>query len=176
MDDKPKIGISSCLLGNKVRYDGRHKYDAWLVETLGKYVTYVPVCPEVECGLSVPRDPMRLVGEVESPRLLIIKDRTDHTPRMLEFRVRKLSELADAELCGFIFKSKSPSCGTGRVIVHPDKNGSGGKEGMGIFAREFIKAFPLLPVEEESRLQDPALLENFIERVYIIQRRNKPRR
>lgn len=81
MDEKPKIGISSCLLGNKVRYDGRHKYDAWLVETLGKYVTYVPVCPEVECGLSVPRDPMRLVGEVESPRLLIIKDRTDHTPR-----------------------------------------------------------------------------------------------
>ncbi len=165
-----KLGISSCLLGHKVRYDGQHKYDAWLVETLGKHVTYVPVCPEVECGLPVPRDAMRLVGEVENPRLLTIKDRIDHTPRMLEWASARIDDLAGEELCGFVFKSKSPSSGMERVKVYPANGGAGEKKGVGIFAREFMKAFPLLPVEEEGRLHDPVLRENFIERIFIRQR------
>ncbi|MDD4224177.1 MAG: DUF523 and DUF1722 domain-containing protein, partial [Candidatus Cloacimonetes bacterium] len=168
--DELKLGISSCLLGYKVRYDGQHKYDHWLVETLGKYVTYVPVCPEVECGLPVPRDAMRLVGDVENPRLLTIKDKTDHTPRMLEWAARRLAELDSEELCGYVFKSKSPSSGMERVKVYPAKGGAGEKKGVGIFAREFMRAFPLLPVEEEGRLHDPVLRENFIERIFIMQR------
>lgn len=170
MSESLKLGISSCLLGHKVRYDGQHKYDAWLVETLGKHVTYVPVCPEVECGLPVPRDAMRLVGEVENPRLLTIKDRIDHTPRMLEWASARIDDLAGEELCGFVFKSKSPSSGMERVKVYPAQGGAGVKKGVGIFARELMKAQPLLPFEEEGRLHDPGLRENFIERIFIMQR------
>ena len=170
MDEKPKIGISSCLLGHKVRYDGQHKYDSWLVETLGKYVSYVPVCPEVECGLPVPREAMRLVGEVDNPRLQTVQTKLDHTPRMLEWAARRIEALASEELCGFVFKSKSPSSGMERVKVYPAKGGAGEKKGVGIFARQFMNAFPLLPVEEEGRLHDPVLRENFIERIFIMQR------
>lgn len=177
-DSELKLGISSCLLGNKVRYDGQHKYDSWLVETLGNFATYVPVCPEMECGLPVPREAMRLVGKVDNPLLLTVKTLLDHTPRMLGFSAVKLSELMDEELCGFVFKSKSPSSGMERVKVYPANGGAGEKKGVGIFAREFMKAFPLLPVEEEGRLHDPVLRENFIERIFImhrwIQLRRKP--
>ncbi len=170
MSESLKLGISSCLLGHKVRYDGQHKYDAWLVETLGNYVTYVPVCPEVECGLPVPREAMRLVGEVENPRLLTQQTKLDHTPRMLDWAAHRIEALALEELCGFVFKSKSPSSGMERVKVYPAKGGAGEKKGVGIFARQFMKAFPLLPVEEEGRLHDPVLRENFIERIFIMQR------
>lgn len=170
MEETLKLGISSCLLGHKVRYDGQHKYDSWLVETLGKYVSYVPVCPEVECGLPVPREAMRLVGEVENPRLQTVQTKLDHTPRMLEWAARRIEALASEELCGFVFKSKSPSSGMERVKVYPAKGGAGEKKGVGIFARQFMNAFPLLPVEEEGRLHDPVLRENFIERIFIMQR------
>lgn len=176
MEETLKLGISSCLLGHKVRYDGQHKYDSWLVETLGKYVSYVPVCPEVECGLPVPREAMRLVGEVDNPRLQTVQTKLDHTPRMLEWAARRIEALASEELCGFVFKSKSPSSGMERVKVYPAKGGAGEKKGVGIFAREFMKAFPLLPVEEEGRLHDPVLRENFIERIFIMQRWNEMRR
>lgn len=165
-----KLGISSCLLGNKVRYDGQHKYDSWLVETLGGHVTFVPVCAEVECGLIVPREAMRLVGSAEEPRLQTQQTKIDHTQRMLDFCPKRMAELAGEELCGFVFKSKSPSCGMERVKVYPEKGGVGDKKGVGIFAREFISAFPLLPVEEEGRLHDPDLRENFIERIFVMQR------
>lgn len=170
MESDLKLGISSCLLGNKVRYDGQHKYDNWLVETLGRYVTYVPVCPEIECGLPVPREAMRLVGDSQNPKLLTIQTGIDHTPRMLEWSARRLKDLAGRDLCGFVFKSKSPSSGMERVKVYPEKGGAAQKTGVGIFAREFMRAFPLLPVEEEGRLHDPVLRENFIERIFIMHR------
>jgi len=179
MESKIRLGISSCLLGNKVRYDGQHKYDAWLVEELGPYVEYVPVCPEVECGLPVPREAMRLVG-AHNPKLLTIKTGKDITPQMLTFCERKISVLEKENLCGFVFKSKSPSSGMERVKVYPEKGGAAAKTGIGIFAREFMNAFPLMPVEEEGRLHDPILRENFIERIFISQRwlellSNKPK-
>lgn len=165
-----KLGISSCLLGNKVRYDGQHKYDIWLVEELGPYVDYVPVCPEVECGLPVPREAMRLVGNPDSPHLINTNTGIDQTDRMLSFCAKKIKELEEENLCGFVFKSKSPSSGMERVKVYPEKGGAAQKNGIGIFAREFMRAFPLLPVEEEGRLHDPVLRENFIERIFIMHR------
>jgi uncharacterized protein YbgA (DUF1722 family)/uncharacterized protein YbbK (DUF523 family) len=169
-ETKIKLGISSCLLGNKVRYDGQHKYDSWLVEELGKYVDFVPVCPEVECGLPVPREAMRLVGDPQSPLLLTQKTGIDHTARMLDFCSAKIPVLSAENLCGFVFKSKSPSSGMERVKVYPAAGGVAQKNGVGIFARAFMQAFPLLPVEEEGRLHDPDLRENFIERIFVRQR------
>lgn len=181
MEETLKLGISSCLLGYKVRYDGQHKYDAWLVETLGKHVSYVPVCPESECGLPIPREAMRLVGDSEHPRLLTTNTGFDHTQRMLDYSRHKIEELKQEELCGFVFKSKSPSSGMERVKVYPEKGGAGEKKGVGIFARELMNAMPLLPYEEEGRLHDPVLRENFIERIFIMQRwhqllKNRPDR
>ncbi len=170
MDEKIRLGISSCLLGNKVRYDGQHKYDNWLVEELGKYVDYVPVCPEVECGLSVPREAMHLVGNPENPRLVTIKTGKNLTHQMLSFCEKKVRELGNEKLCGFVFKSRSPSSGMERVKVYPENHGIAEKKGIGIFANQFMKAFPYLPVEEEGRLQDPILRENFIERIFIMKR------
>lgn len=169
-EQKIRLGISSCLLGNKVRYDGQHKYDSWLVEELGPYVDYVPVCPEVECGLPVPREAMRLVGNAENPRLLTINTHKDITPQMLSWCEKKIKDLAKHDLCGFVFKAKSPSSGMERVKVYPEHGGAAGKTGIGIFARAFMQVFPLLPVEEEGRLHDPVLRENFIERIFALHR------
>ena len=169
MDSRIRIGISSCLLGNRVRYDGQHKLDAFLVETLGRYVDYVPVCPEVECGLGIPRPAMRLVGTAERHRLVTIHTGVDHTDRMHAWAERRVKELADENLCGFIFKSKSPSSGMERVKVYNDK-GAVVAGVSGLFAAGFMRAFPLLPVEDEGRLHDPDLRENFIERVFALDR------
>lgn len=169
MENKLRLGISSCLLGNKVRYDGQHKYDSWLVETLGPYVDYVPVCPEVGCGLPVPRESMRLVGNASAPSLLTTTGK-DITPQMLDYCAKEVPRLASEQLCGFVFKSKSPSSGMERVKVYPVKGGAASKTGVGIFARAFMEAYPLLPVEEEGRLHDPVLRENFIERIFVMQR------
>ncbi len=170
MEQRLMLGISSCLLGHKVRYDGGHKYDSWLVESLGNYVDYIPVCPEVGCGLPVPREAMRLVGDSINPRLLTQKTGIDHTQKMQDFCKRAITELKDKQLCGFVFKSKSPSSGMERVKVYPLSGGAASKTGVGIFARSFMEAFPLLPVEEEGRLHDPVLRENFIERIFIMHR------
>jgi len=171
-DYKIVLGISSCLLGNNVRYDGGHKYDAWLVETLGPWVQWVPVCPEVECGLPVPREALRLVGDPEKPQLVHVKSGVDQTQRMLDWSTPRIEALRGKRLCGYVFKSKSPSSGMERVKVYPPQGGPARKIGVGIFAREFMKAFPLLPVEEEGRLHDPVLRENFIERIFIMKRWN----
>ncbi|MDD2544274.1 MAG: DUF523 and DUF1722 domain-containing protein [Candidatus Cloacimonetes bacterium] len=168
--EKLKLGISSCLLGHKVRYDGGHKYDAWLVETLGQYVDYVPVCPEAGCGMSIPRKALRLVGTKDDYRLITVKTGIDYTDQMLEFSYETLKRLESEQLCGYVFKSKSPSSGMERVKVYPPHGGAAGKTGVGIWAREFMRAYPLLPVEEEGRLHDPVLRENFIERIFIMQR------
>lgn len=172
INDKITLGISSCLLGNKVRYDGGHKYDSWLVETLGPWMDWVPVCPELECGLSIPREALRLVGDPEAPRLVHVKSGEDQTQRMLDWSSSRIEGLKTKKLCGFVFKSKSPSSGMERVKVYPPQGGPARKIGVGIFAREFMKAFPLLPVEEEGRLHDPVLRENFIEAIFVMKRWN----
>ena len=169
METKIKIGISSCLLGNAVRYDGGHKRDRFLTDTLGRYVDFVPVCPEVEVGLGIPREAMRLVGDVNHPRLLTIRSRIDHTERMAAWAQERVRELEKENLCGFIFKSDSPSSGLERVKVY-DPNGVPVKKGVGLFARVFIEYFPLLPVEDEGRLHDPLLRENFIESIFVWKR------
>jgi len=164
------IGISSCLLGEKVRYDGQHKYDHFLAETLGEFMEYIPVCPEVGCGLTVPRDAMRLVGDPENPRLVTIKTKTDLTDQMKVWGNIKLEELAEKNLCGFIFKSNSPSSGMERIKIYPVSGGTAQKNGTGIFAAMFMKRFPYLPVEDDGRLHDPEIRENFIERVFAYKR------
>jgi uncharacterized protein YbgA (DUF1722 family)/uncharacterized protein YbbK (DUF523 family) len=165
-----KIGISACLLGETVRYDGQHKLDRYLRDTLGRFVEFIPVCPEVECGLGVPREAMRLVGDIDRPRLLTINSKQDFTERMESWSERRLDELSSLGLCGFIFKSKSPSSGMERVKVYPDNGGPPSKQGVGVFARLFQARFPLLPVEDEGRLHDLALRENFIERIFVMRR------
>jgi uncharacterized protein YbgA (DUF1722 family)/uncharacterized protein YbbK (DUF523 family) len=169
MGSKIKIGISSCLLGNSVRYDGGHKRDRFLTDTLGRYVDFVPVCPEVEVGLGTPREAMRLVGDLNHPRLVTIRSRIDHTERMNQWAQKRVQELERENLCGFIFKSDSPSSGLERVKVY-DSNGIPVKKGVGLFARMFLDHFPLLPVEDEGRLHDPRLRENFIESIFVWKR------
>jgi len=169
MEDKIKLGISACLLGEKVRFDGGHKLDRFLAYTLGEYVDYVPVCPEVEIGLPTPREALRLVGDPEEPRLVFSRSGWDITERMTGWARQRVKELEGEGLCGFIFKGKSPSSGMERVKLY-DKNGVPKKEGVGIFARIFMEHFPLLPVEEEGRLHDPRLRENFIEAVFTFKR------
>lgn len=169
MREKIRLGISSCLLGNRVRYDGQHKLDHFLVDVLGQYVEWVPVCPEVECGLPVPREAMRLVGDPEHPRLVTIKTRIDHTDRMLQWASRRARELDREDLCGFVFKSRSPSSGMKSVKVYND-DGMPSQTGVGLFAKAFMDRFPLLPVEDEGRLNDALLRENFIERIFAFHR------
>jgi uncharacterized protein YbgA (DUF1722 family)/uncharacterized protein YbbK (DUF523 family) len=169
METKIRIGISSCLLGNKVRYDGSHKWDRYITDTLGKYVEFIPVCPEAESGLGVPREAMRLVGDIQNPRLVTNRSGIDHTERMIRWAGLRVKELEQEGLCGFIFKSDSPSSGMERVKVYNEK-GISLKKGVGIFARIFMDHFPLLPVEEEGRLHDPLLRENFIESLFVFKR------
>ena len=135
-----RIGVSSCLLGNEVRFDGGHKHDRYITGTLGNYFNFIPVCPEVECGLSIPREAMRLVGDPESPRLVTNKTGIDHTDRMTQWALKRVNELADENLCGFIFKSKSPSSGMERVKVY-DNNNVPRAIGVGLFARIFKETF-----------------------------------
>lgn len=168
-DKKIRLGISSCLLGEKVRFDGGHKLDRFLTDTLGRYVEYVPVCPEVEIGLPTPRDTLRLSGTPDDPRLIFSKNGEDITDRMTSWAQKRLDELEKENLSGFIFKSKSPSSGMERVKLY-DRNGIPNKSGVGLFAREFMQRFPLLPVEEDGRLHDPKLRENFIEILFALKR------
>ncbi|MCX5900639.1 MAG: DUF523 and DUF1722 domain-containing protein [Proteobacteria bacterium] len=170
LQDKIRLGISSCLLGNMVRYDGGHKLDTFLVNTLGAYVEYVPVCPEVECGMSVPREALRLVGDPAAPRLVTVKTKKDYTEQMTAWARRRVRELEAEDLCGYIFKSRSPSSGMERVKVYSAEGGMPTHSGVGMFARAFMEYFPLLPVEEEGRLHDPVLRENFIERIFVLRR------
>lgn len=167
--EKVKLGISSCLLGEKVRYDGGHKLDHFLKNTLGRYVDWVPVCPEVEYGLPVPREVMHLVRMEEGPRLMTSRTGIDHTDGMRRWAWRRLNELRKEDLCGFIFKSRSPSSGMRGVKVH-NPSGIAAYTGVGIFSGAFIERFPLMPVEDDGRLQKPSLRENFIERIFVFKR------
>ncbi len=167
--DKIRMGVSACLMGEKVRYDGQSKLDSYITGTLGEWFEFVPVCPEFELGLGVPRETMRLEGDPDHPRLMTGKTRRDLTEPMKDWCKKRVAELEKEELCGFIFKSRSPSSGAFRVKVY-QADGMPVKAGRGLFAAAFMNHFPYLPVEEEGRLNDPALRENFIERVFTLKR------
>jgi uncharacterized protein YbgA (DUF1722 family)/uncharacterized protein YbbK (DUF523 family) len=164
-----KLGVSSCLLGEKTRYDGGHKWDGFITGTWGPHLGFIPVCPEVECGFGVPREPMRLEGDPQAPRLLTVKTRQERTEPILRWTEKRLADLEAEDLWGFIFKGGSPSCGPVRVNVY-NPQGRPRKQGVGLFARSFMARFPLLPVEDEGRLHDPQLRENFIERLFTQRR------
>ncbi len=168
MTTRINIGVSACLLGEHVRYDGGHKHDRYITDILGSYFSFVPVCPEVECGLPTPRESMRLEGDPANPRLMTGKSRIDKTDRMLAFCNDKVKQLESEDLCGFIFKKDSPSSGLFRVKVY--NNGAAVKSGSGLFAAAVARHFPLLPLEEEGRLNDPFIRENFIERIFSYRR------
>jgi uncharacterized protein YbgA (DUF1722 family)/uncharacterized protein YbbK (DUF523 family) len=164
-----RLGVSACLLGEKVRYDGGHRLDHYLADTLGPFVDWVPVCPEVEIGLGVPREPMRLVGTAEDARLITRQTHIDHTGQMRKWARSRIRELSGEQLCGFIFKSRSPSSGMRHVKIF-NEDGVAGPLGSGIWAGAFMAANPLLPVEDEGRLRDAGIRENFIERVFVYHR------
>jgi len=176
MNDKKEtavqVGISMCLLGEKVRFDSGHKKDRYLTDVLGAYFQWVPVCPELEVGMGVPREAVRLVGEPESPRMVGVKSERDWTEPIQEYSDTKINYLSSMNLSGFIFKSDSPSCGMERVRIYSTK-GIPSKSGRGMFAFVFMKANPLIPVEEEGRLNDLPLRENFIVRVFAYNRLQK---
>ena len=160
-----RVGISACLLGAEVRYDGGHKRDAFLTDTFGRFVEWVSVCPEMESGLGTPREPMRLVREKGDVRLLTVKTGRDITEQLDTFARRRVAELDDENLSGFILKKDSPSCGVERVKIY-DGHHVSTRSGQGRFAAILTRRFPDLPVEEEGRLSDPRLRENFVERVF----------
>ena len=174
-----RIGISSCLLGQNVRYDGGHKHDRFLTDVLGKYVQFVPVCPEVEVGMGTPREPIQLVAIGGEVRLLGVDSRVDHTAAMKRYARKRVRQLAALNLSGYVLKKDSPSCGMERVKVYRDDLTTGGRQpasgrpvrrGRGLFAEALLKGLPNLPVEEEGRLGNLALRENWIERVFAYQR------
>jgi len=164
-----KIGVSSCLLGEKVRWDGNHKQDAVVKNQLGRIFEWVPTCPEVEIGMGIPREAVHLTGSSKSPRMVGTTTATDWTQRMNRYSKKRSRELAKMNVCGYIFKSKSPSCGIARIPVVA-KNGKTQSKGRGLFAELFIQQYPLVPVEDEDRLHDARVRENFITRVFAYHR------
>jgi uncharacterized protein YbbK (DUF523 family) len=163
------IGVSACLLGERVRYDGGHKHDCNITGILGKYFTFVPVCPEVGCGLPVPREAMRLEGAPAAPRLMTRQTRIDRTEQMLSFCSMKIMELKKEDLCGFIFKERSPSCGLTAVPLRGTDNSE--IFTAGLFAHEVARSFPFMPLEEAERLNDPRIRKSFVERIILYKRK-----
>lgn len=163
--DKIRIGISSCLLGEKVRYNGDHKRDQYVTNVLSEFFEWIPVCPEVDIGLGTPRETLRLVGTAENPRFVTGKTNIDHTTKMQRYSKSKSAELQRLNLNGYIFKKGSPSCGMERVRVY-NNSGMPERNGVGVFARALMDKMPQLPVEEEGRLNNKRLRENFIVRVF----------
>jgi len=165
-----RLGISSCLLGQEVRFDGGHKRDRFLTDELGQYVEWVPVCPEVEVGMGTPREPLQLVRVGETTRMVTATTGFDYTDRMNDWARARVEALAREDLDGYVLKSKSPSCGAWNVKV-TGESGSRAANGRGLFASALLERFPLLPVEEEGRLADPAVRSDFIARVVAYRRR-----
>jgi uncharacterized protein YbgA (DUF1722 family)/uncharacterized protein YbbK (DUF523 family) len=164
-----RIGISACLLGKKVRFDAGHKHDRFVADRLGQFVKFVSVCPEVEVGMGVPREAVRLVGDPEAPRMVGNKTGEDWTDRMNDYLQKRVKQKRLQNLSGCILKNRSPSCGMERVKVYikPD---TVRRKGVGLFAKALMTQFPDLPIEEEGRLSDPGLRENFIERIFAYHR------
>jgi len=167
--DRPiRLGVSSCLLGNTVRYDGGHKRDRFVTDLLAQFVEWIPVCPEVEVGMGTPRPALRLVRDGDDVRMVEIASGRDHTREMQRYAARRVRALRGLELCGYVLKKDSPSCGMTRVKVYTEKSAS--KDGRGLFAGPLMDTYPNLPVEDEGRLNDAPLRENFIERVFAYRR------
>jgi uncharacterized protein YbgA (DUF1722 family)/uncharacterized protein YbbK (DUF523 family) len=164
-----RVGISACLLGQEVRFDGGHKRDAFLVETLGQFVEFVPVCPEFELGLGVPRETLRLEREGGDVHLVAPSSGIDHTESMRAFAAQRTAILAHEKLAGYVLKENSPSCGMERVRVC-GASGVTSRDGRGLFAAALIQRYPHLPIEEEGRLNDVRLRDNFIERIFAYHR------
>lgn len=171
MGQKSLVGISACLLGECVRYDGGDRLDHCLTETLGKDVAYLPVCPEVECGMSIPREPIHLVETSKGIRLLTRHREIDKTGQMQKWVRQKIRILSHLPLCGFIFKSKSPSCALSNVRVCRGEAVT--RNGTGLFAQGFTEAFPLLPVAEEIWLHGDRRREKFIEQIFAVKGKRK---
>lgn len=166
---KLKIGISSCLLGEQVRFDGGHKRDRFVTDRLSKFVTFVPLCPEVAIGLGIPRQPIRLVHDGKETRVLGTDDQgRDVTDELICFARKTVPKLR--KVSGYIFKSKSPSCGMERVKLYPANGSMPTRDGVGVYAANIMQLMPDLPVEEEGRLNDPVLRENFVERIFVYRR------
>jgi len=164
-----RLGISACLLGRRVRYDGGHKLDRLLRDGWGGHVEFLPVCPEADCGLGVPREPMVLVGDPGLPRLTGLGTRRDRTGLMLAWVRRRVRELAREDLSGFVFRCKSPSCALGSVPIYGEK-GVRAKRSSGLFAQAFVARLPLVPAAEETELQRPGGREHFLEQVFTLRR------
>ena len=169
-DSRPiRIGVSACLLGEKVRFDGGHKRDAFLTDTFGPFVEWVPVCPEVECGFGTPREPIRLMRVNGEVRLLTVKTGHDLTAVMDRYSEARVARLASDDLSGYVLKKDSPSCGMEGVKVYEGRRAPA-NAGRGRFAAVLLERFPDLPIEEEGRLSDPRLRDNFVERVFAYAR------
>ncbi len=162
---KIKVGISSCLLGNEVRFDGGHKHSHLCSDNLSRYFEFIPECPEVASGMSIPRKPIRQIGDINSPSVVAVHDNSiDYTDQLNTFSKNKAKQLD--HLCGYVFMQKSPSCGVFRVKVFQESGYPAAEPGRGVYAKAVMDANPLLPVEESGRLEDAVLRENFITRVY----------
>src|SRR5262245_24328646 len=170
--DRPKVGISACLLGRRVRYDGGHKREPFLTDLLGKFVDFLPICPEVEAAMGVPRESVRLVKVSGKVKMIAEKSGTDWTTAMNHLTAKRLSEIDSLGLSGYVFKKNSPSCGIERVRLY-DPKGMPKRTGRGLFAAALMRRWPVLPVEEEGRLNDLKLRENFVERVFAYHRWQK---
>ena len=170
-DGPLRVGVSACLLGSKVRYDGGHKRDPFLTELLAPHVEWVPVCPEVELGMGIPRPPVHLLRGAGAIELREVRSGADHTRRMKGYAARRAGELARLDLCGYVLKKDSPSCGLERVRIWPaGGKGTPERTGRGLFAEALVERMPLLPIEEEGRLHDPRLRDNFVERLFAFRR------
>ncbi|MEW5924675.1 MAG: DUF523 and DUF1722 domain-containing protein, partial [Candidatus Zixiibacteriota bacterium] len=167
-DLRIRVGISSCLLGFKVRFDSGHKHDRYITDILGPYFKFVPVCPEVEVGMPTPREAVRLVGDVDAPKMVGNKTGTDWTERMNKYAAARVKKLEKENLSGYILKKDSPSCGLFRVKIYSEHMAE--RSGRGLYATALVQQFPLMPVEEEGRLNDPVLRDNFIVRVFAYHR------
>ncbi len=166
---KLRIGVSSCLLGDPVRWNGGHKRDRYVTDILGEFFEWVPVCPEVEVGMGTPRETVQLQGNLKAPKMVGTQTGQDWTAAMRQYSARRVRELDRMQLSGFIFKAKSPSCGLSRIKIY--KNSAPiAYNGVGLFAAAFTKQCPLIPVEEEGRLYDARLRDNFIVRVFAYNR------
>ena len=166
---KIKVGVSSCLLGEKVRWDGNHKQDSVVKNQLGRIFEWVPTCPEVEIGMGIPRESVQLTGSSKAPRMVGTTTATDWTQRMNRYSKKRSAELVRMNVCGHIFKSKSPSCGIARIKVISN-NGKTQSRGRGLFADSFMQQYPLMPIEDEDKLHNTRVRENFITRVFAYHR------
>jgi uncharacterized protein YbbK (DUF523 family) len=164
MDTPLRIGISACLVGQEVRFDGGHKRDRLLMEIFGPDVQWVTVCPEVEVGMSTPREPLRLERDAGRVRMVTVETRVDYTERMEAWSRKRLAELSRLELDAYVLKSDSPSCGKDGVKLF-DYGRAPSREGTGLFARALMAAMPLLPVEDEARFRDPDVRKDFLARI-----------